>query len=367
MDSFNILVNYYKIFDEDDLKKTYYSPKNVYEYTKKKFISFLEKLNIFELIFGENIHEALIERSNDIIVFLYKNNIFKKEQISFLWKISKSKSQSINSSIITLLSRILPEFSNEDGDIILKEISSIPLKEVNDTTMKLLENFFVSDNRNENLLNILFKYSNELSFNEGLSENIINKSRNILVKILFNKEYKNDLFHFMKNCLFGLSNNYLINTHRNILIEIINEFNKNEKDENTLEIFKLIDGSISNFQNLIKFLDEKFFFFTLLMENLFFIKKFLIFLVEEGISIKKIFDEDISNFNEKNELDIEKIMNKYIEKNLKKELIDSDNNTNQKNEINTDNNKENEIRFNNDSLPKNSKDIINYHKQIIME
>ena len=367
MDSFNILVNYYKIFDEDDLKKTYYSPKKVYEYTKKKFISFLEKLNIFELIFGENIHEALIERSNDIIVFLYKNNIFKKEQISFLWKISKSKSQSINSSIITLLSRILPEFSNEDSDIILKEISSIPLKEVNDTTMKLLENFFVSDNRNENLLNILFKYSNELSFNEGLSENIINKSRNILVKILFNKEYKNDLFHFMKNCLFGLSNNYLINTHRNILIEIINEFNKNEKDENTLEIFKLIDGSISNFQNLIKFLDEKFLFFTLLMENLFFVKKFLIFLVEEGISIKKIFDEDISNFNEKNELDIEKIMNKYIEKNLKKELIDSDNNTNQKNEINTDNNKENEIRFNNDSLPKNSKDIINYHKQIIME
>ena len=367
MDSFNILVNYYKIFDEDDLKKTYYSPKNVYEYTKKKFISFLEKLNIFELIFGENIHEALIERSNDIIVFLYKNNIFKKEQISFLWKISKSKSQSINSSIITLLSRILPEFSNEDGDIILKEISSIPLKEVNDTTMKLLENFFVSDNRNENLLNILFKYSNELSFNEGLSENIINKSRNILVKILFNKEYKNDLFHFMKNCLFGLSNNYLINTHRNILIEIINEFNKNEKDENTLEIFKLIDGSISNFQNLIKFLDEKFLFFNLLMENLFFVKKFLIFLAEEGISIKKIFDEDISNFNEKNELDIEKIMNKYIEKNLKKELIDSDNNTNQKNEINTDNNKENEIRFNNDSLPKNSKDIINYHKQIIME
>ena len=100
MDSFNILVNYYNIFYEEDLKKTYYSPKNVYDYSKKKFIVFLEKLNIFELIFGENIHEALIERSNEIIVFLYKNNIFKKDQISFLWKISKSKSQSINSSII---------------------------------------------------------------------------------------------------------------------------------------------------------------------------------------------------------------------------------------------------------------------------
>ena len=367
MDSFNILVNYYRIFYEDDLKRTYYEPKNVYEYTKKKFILFLDKLNIFDLIFGENIHEALIERSNEIIVFLYQNNLFKKEQISYLWKISKSKSQSINSSIITLLSRILPEFSNEDCDIILKEISAIPLKEVNDVTMKLLENFFISDNRNENLLNILFKYSNELSFYEGLSENIINKSRNILVKILFNKEYKYDLFHFMKNCLFCLHNNYLINTHRNILVEIINEFNKNEKDENTLEIFKLINESISNFQNLIKFLDEKYMFFSLFMENLFFIKKFLIFLIEEGISIKKIFDEDSSHFNDKNILDIETIMNKYIEKNMKNEIINSDININLKNEININNNKENEIKFNNDSLPKNSKDILSYHKQIIIE
>ena len=154
MYSLNILVNYYKIFYEEDLKRTYYSPKNVYEYTKKKFISFLEKLNIFDLVFGENIHEALIERSNDIIVFLYNNNLFKKEQLSFLWKISKSKSQSINSSIITLLSRILPEFSNEYSDIILKEILNMPLLDVNDSTMKLLENFFVSENRNENLLNI---------------------------------------------------------------------------------------------------------------------------------------------------------------------------------------------------------------------
>ena len=79
----------------------------------------------------------------------------------------------------------------------------MPLKEVNDSTMKLLENFFVSENRNENLLNILLKYSNELSFYEGLSESIINKSRNIKEKILLNKKYKNDLYHIMKNCLFS--------------------------------------------------------------------------------------------------------------------------------------------------------------------
>ena len=367
MYSLNILVNYYKIFYEEDLKRTYYSPKNVYEYTKKMFISFLEKLNIFDLVFGENIHEALIERSNDIIVFLYNNNLFKKEQLSFLWKISKSKSQSINSSIITLLSRILPEFSNEYSDIILKEILNMPLKEVNDSTMKLLENFFVSENRNENLLNILLKYSNELSFYEGLSDDIINKSRSILVKILFNKEYKNDLFHIIKNCLFSLSHNYLINTHRKILVEIINEFNKNEKDENTLELFKIIGESVSNFQNLIKYLDEKFMFFSILMENLFFIKKFLFFLLEEAVSIKKIFDKDNLLFNDKDILDIEKIIKKYIDTNLNNISDNSDINLIQKNDINIINNKEHEIKFNNDSLPKNFQDILNYHKQIIIE
>ena len=67
----------------------------------------------------------------------------------------------------------MPEFSNEYSDIILKEILNMPLKEVNDSTMKLLENFFVSENRNENLLNILLKYSNELSFYEGLSDDFI--------------------------------------------------------------------------------------------------------------------------------------------------------------------------------------------------
>ena len=363
MDCLNSFVYYYNKYD-DKLQRDYYSPKNVYEYTRQKYILFLDKLNIFELIFGENIHEALIERSNEILVFLYNNNLFKKEQISLLWKISKAKSQSINNSIITLLSRILPEFSKEDCDIILEEISNIPLKDVNEVNLKLFENFFTSENRYEKLLNILFKYSNEFSFYEGLSTNIINKSRNILVKLLFNKEYKKDLIHFMKNCLFCLSNNYLMNTHRNILIDIINEFNKNEKEENVLEIFKLINGAITSFKDLIIYLDEKYSFFSVLMGNLFFIKKFMIFLLEEGIWIKQIFDQDVTNFNYENILSLERIMKIYIGKNINNN-IDKNNNSIQQNSINI--NKENELNYNNSTLPNNSESIENYHKQIIKE
>ena len=56
-------------------------------------------------------------------------------------------------------------------------------KEVNDTTLKLLENFFKGDIRLELLLNILFKFSNELSYEQGLDKNIIFKSRSIEVTI----------------------------------------------------------------------------------------------------------------------------------------------------------------------------------------
>ena len=59
--------------------------------------------------------------------------------------------------------------------------------EINEVTLKLLENFFKSNQRHENLLNILYKYSNELSYYEGLSNTIINKSRKILINLLFNK------------------------------------------------------------------------------------------------------------------------------------------------------------------------------------
>ena len=360
--SLSILSNNYKLYF-DNLHKFYYSPKKVYEYTKNKFISFLEKINICDIIFGENIHEAIIERSNEILVFLYSNNLFKKEQISFLYKISQTKSQSINNSINNLFSAILPKFSNEDCEIILNEISNIPLKEVNDVTLKLFENFFLSDYRYEIILKILFKYSNELNFYEGLSANIINKSRSILVKLLFNLKYKDDLIHCIKNCIFCLSNNYLVNTHRSILIDIINEFNKDEKEEYVMEIFKYIDPKVNDFKSLISFLDEKFSFFAVFLKNLYFIKNLWIFLMEEGMKIKKRFDENNGNFKIDDALNVDRIMKIYLEKNLNDENNKQNNNAIYENIIN----KETKIKLNNDLLPKNKQDLDNYNKLIIKE
>ena len=349
--------------------KIYYNDyESVFEYSIKILIKFFEKINIFDLIFGENIHEAIIGRSYDIFSFLYKNGHFPPEQISLLWKISQTKYQSIGNSIIGLFGKLLPEFSNNDCKNILQTVSNMNLSEVNEITLKLLENFFISEQRHENLLNILYKYSNELSFYEDLSRTIITNSRNILIKLLFNKKYINDLHQCIKNCLFCLDNNYLLNTNRTIFIEIMKEFIHNERSENTIEIFKLFNENIKNFGNLILFLDGKYSMLNILMTHILFMKKLFIFFTEEAIKLKNLING--GNFDFDSLLNINKLMLKYKE--YEQKNINSENENKMDIEsnniiINNNNFIDNEINNNSYLLPKNKNDIEKYLSLIMSD
>ena len=360
----SILVNLYKN-NSDNLKKFYNDHESVLEYTKKKLIKFIQNINIFDLVFGENIHEAIIERSYSILSFLYKNKCFPPEKISFLWKMSQSKYQTINNSIIGLIGKLLPEFSNEDCNTILQTVYNMNYNEVNEITFKLLENFFNTEQRNENLLNILYKYSNELSYYEGLSNTIVNKSRTTLIKLLFNKKYANDLHQCLKNCLFCLDNNYLLNTHRTIFIEIMKHIIDNNKDDKILEIYKLFNDNIQNFGNFILFLEEKYSIFNILMNNLLFMKKLFIFFAEEAMRLKHLIND--SNFDFESLLNINKLFLKYKEYEQKNNINEDDN----KMDIESDENiiNTNEIKIeninNNHLLPNKKSDIDNYLKLII--
>ena len=360
IEKFSNIAHSYKTND-DKLKLYYNGREEVLDYTKILYIKFLKKINIFDLVFGENIHEALIERSYNIFSLLYKNNNFSNDQISLLWKISQSKYQSINNSIIAFFGKLLPEFSNQDCNNILDIIYNINYNEVNEITLKLLENFFQSEQRHETLLKILFKYSNELSHLKGLSFNIIEKSRNILIKLLFNKIYADDLHDCIKNCLFCINNNYLMNTHLTILIDIINHFIQNQKNENTIEIFKLINNHIDNYPLFISFLNEKYSILNIIFHHLFFMKKLFTFLVDEAIKIKKLIDD--GNFDFDYLLNLEKLFEEY-KKYKQINYINSNNNIgeNYKMEI------YNEKPINKQSnylLPENKNDIENYLKTII--
>ena len=358
------LTNLYKNNNAKNLKIYYNDHERVLEYTKNKLIKFIQNINIFDLIFGENIHEAIIERCYCVLSFLYKNKCFPPEKISFLWKMSQSKYQSINNSIIGLIGKLLPEFSNEDCNNILQTVYNMNYNEVNDITFKLLENFFISEQRNENLLNILYKYSNELSYYEGLSSTIINKSRNTLLKLLFNKKYVNDLHQCLKNCLFCLDNNYLLNTHRTIFIEIMNQFINNNKNDNIIEIFQLFNENIHNFSNFISFMDLKYSMYNILINNLLFMKKIFIFFTEEGIRLKHLINE--GNFDFESLLNIDALLLKYKEYEQKNNFNDDEFKMDIESE-NIINTKDNKIENNSNYylLPKKKSDIEKYLKLIM--
>ena len=144
------------------LLKKHDDAEKIYNFLIEQGIEYLTKMKIFDYIFGENIHEGLIQRSYPIVSLMYKNKVFDSFHIKILWNLSQTKYQSISNAIISLFGDLLPEFSIEDCNSILKIVDKMPLKEVNDITLKLLENFFKGNMRLELLLNILFKFSNEL-------------------------------------------------------------------------------------------------------------------------------------------------------------------------------------------------------------
>ena len=281
-------------------------------FVKKSIINYINKINIFSLIFEENIHEALVPRTYNLLSFLYKNKSFSKEQIKHLWMLSQDKYQTISDSIIELFGKLLPEFSMDDSNEILKIVSEMNLSDVNEVTLKLLENFFNSKERNENLYKILYKFSDELTLNEGLNKNIIIKSRTILVKLLFNQIYIKDLINIIKKCIFNIGKNYLINTSLSVLKLIIEEFHRNENLPDVRKILAEINPNIHSLELLIKFLDKKGSLFPVLFTSILDNAYLIQFLLEESKGLNQLINNN-DNFDSELPKKLDDMYKRYIE------------------------------------------------------
>ena len=365
----NFYNNFYKSFN-------YYNQRfnesvKIYAFITQNTALYLKKINIFEIIFGENIHEALIQRSYEVLNFLYKNKLFSSEQIKILWNLSQTKYQSISNSIITLFGQLLPEFSNEDCNSILNIVSKMNYKDVSETTLKLLENFFNGNERRELLLIILFNFSNELSYEQGLDKNIILKSREILVRLLFNKHYYNDLIMYIKSCISYINKFYLFDTYSSTLTRIFDEFDnfqKNQKNE-AREIYKKIDSKIETFGMMISYLDEKYKLFPIYINSLISAIKLFKFFYVESVNIVNQFDQ--GNFEIEELLNIDSLLNSY------KKFIKQ--NMNYHYNLNAENNEDenimeidleasnNSINSNQNEIAINEMDYDNYLKSIMKD
>ena len=369
----SLICSYYNNFYKYSsyFNQRYNDSKKIYAFVTKNAALYLKKINIFEIIFGDNIHQALIQRSYEVLNFLYKNKLFSSEQIKILWNLSQTKHQSISDSIITLFGQLLPEFSNEDCNSILNIVSKMNYKDVSETTLKLLENFFNGNERRELLLIILFNFSNELSYEQGLGKNIILRSREILVRLLFNKHYHNDLIMYIKSCISYINKFFLFDTYSSTLTRIFDEFDnfqKNQKNE-AREIYKKIDSKIETFGMMISYLDEKYKLFPIYLNSLISVIKLFKFFYVESVNIVNQIDQ--GNFEFEILLNIDSLLNSY--KKFIKENMNFHYNLNAEN--NQDENvmeidlesSNNNMNSNQNEIAINEKDYDNYLKSIMKD
>ena len=234
-------------------------------FVKKSIINYINKINIFSLIFEENIHEALVPRTYNLLSFLYKNKSFSKEQIKHLWMLSQDKYQTISDSIIELFGKLLPEFTMDDSNEILKIVSEMNLK-----------------------------------------------SRTILVKLLFNQIYIKDLINIIKKCIFNIGKNYLINTSLSVLKLIIEEFHRNENLPDVRKILAEINPNIHSLELLIKFLDKKGSLFPVLFTSILDNAYLIQFLLEESKGLNQLINNN-DNFDSELPKKLDDMYKRYIE------------------------------------------------------
>jgi hypothetical protein len=308
----NLCDNYLNFLNKSenyfDYIKKFNEAEKVCEFLIKCGIEYLSKMNIFDYIFGENIHEGVIQRSYLILSLSYKTKIFNSNHIQILWNLSQTKYQSISNAIISLFGYLLPQFSEEDCNSILTIVDKMPLKEVNEITLKLLENFFVGNLRHELLLKILFKFSNELSYEKGLDRNIIQKSRFILVRLLMNQNYVQDLFKHIKRSIFHLHKFYLFDTYYQSILHIFDHL-ANPENQKIFDNLKF-DIEIKSFNMLIAYLDAKFKLFPVFMNLL--IKVIKLFKYFYLVSTTILQEIEKGNFDYGHLLDIDNLYSQFI-------------------------------------------------------
>jgi hypothetical protein len=108
-----ILIMQNEKYSEKNLKG-FYDPNEflkLIKYKKEIVLDWLEKVKIFDIIFGENIHEAILKKSASVLIFLYMNKRLTFEKIDYIWKMAQEKHEAISASIQAIFSELISYLS----------------------------------------------------------------------------------------------------------------------------------------------------------------------------------------------------------------------------------------------------------------
>ena len=90
---------------------------------KKYIIEIIKKNNLIKELFGSNYHTQIINKSNEILEFMLKNNELTEEEIKLIWSLTEQGDLEAKMTIIKLLSDFIIYLNEKFCKIILDSIN----------------------------------------------------------------------------------------------------------------------------------------------------------------------------------------------------------------------------------------------------
>ena len=231
---------------------TEYIKMNLELEEKKYIIETIKKNNIIKELFGSNYHTQIINKSNEIIEFMLKNNELTEEEIKLIWSLTEQGDLEAKMTIIKLISNFIIHLNENLCNVILNSINIEKITNFSEKEIDLIKNLAIKANNKKFICKCCEIFSDKILEINNL--NLLEKSPyvNILVNFFEKdeicckriveicegnlKENKNVL-----NILFLLEK-IIEKNKNNINKEKNNEINE-EKDFISKEINKLIDDN----------------------------------------------------------------------------------------------------------------------------
>ena len=219
---------------------------------KKYIIEIIKKNNIIKELFGSNYHTQIINKSNEIIEFMLKNNELTEEEIKLIWSLTEIGDLEAKMTIIKLISSFISYLNEKLCNVILDSLNIETITTFSEKEIELIKNLAIKANNKKFISKCCEIFSDKILEINDL--NLLEKSPyvNILVNFFEKdeicckriieicegnlKENKNVL-----NILFLLEKIFEKNM-KNINNEKNNEIN-DEKDFISKEINKLIENN----------------------------------------------------------------------------------------------------------------------------
>ena len=107
----------------EQVKGTKYSVRRTLN--AKEIMDKLKQENIFEMIFGENYHIQLIQRSMEIIRFYINEKEITEKEIDYIWQATK-KDQQTKMEIYKIIADIAISFKSEEIEMLVERFALVP-------------------------------------------------------------------------------------------------------------------------------------------------------------------------------------------------------------------------------------------------